>query len=167
VNIYPFIEAEKVCRRNVKRACELLKVSRAAFCQHLRGIPSPRERQDAELAGQLARIRYDPHDPQASDVDLWQREITVRGKGGKARVVKITHDATRALDRYIRVRARHAQAWRRPLWLGVNNRGPLTVNGIYQMIARLGRECGVTVHPHRLRHHFSHTWLDRGEPKQT
>jgi hypothetical protein len=29
VNVYPFIEAEKRCRRNVKRACELLKVSRA------------------------------------------------------------------------------------------------------------------------------------------
>jgi hypothetical protein len=51
VNIYPFIEAEKACRRNVKRACDLLKVSRAAFYQHLRGVPSLRERQDAELAG--------------------------------------------------------------------------------------------------------------------
>jgi hypothetical protein len=68
----------------------------------------------------------------------------------------------RALDRYIRVRARHAQAWRRLLWLGVNNRGPLMSNGIYQMVARRGRECGVVVHPHRFRHHFSHTWLDRG-----
>jgi hypothetical protein len=29
------------------------------------------------------------------------------------------------LDRYIRARARHAQAWRPHLWLGVNNRGPL------------------------------------------
>jgi transposase InsO family protein len=56
VNSYPFIEAEKACRRNVKRACELLKVSRAAFYQHLRGIPSPRERQDAELAGQIKAV---------------------------------------------------------------------------------------------------------------
>ena len=30
MNVYPFIEAEKAQRRNVKRACELLKVSRAA-----------------------------------------------------------------------------------------------------------------------------------------
>jgi len=45
---------------------------------------------------------------------------------------------------------------------GLNNRGPLTSNGIYQMVARRGRECGVAVHPHRFRHHFSHTWLDRG-----
>ena len=31
VNCYPFIEAEKQGRRSVKRACELLKVSRAAY----------------------------------------------------------------------------------------------------------------------------------------
>jgi hypothetical protein len=30
VSVCPFIEAEKQGRRNVKRACELLKVSRAA-----------------------------------------------------------------------------------------------------------------------------------------
>ena len=55
MNIYPFIEAEKACRRNVKRACELLKVSRAAFYQHLAG-PSRRERADAELAEKITQI---------------------------------------------------------------------------------------------------------------
>ena len=38
----------------------------------------------AELAG----LRYDPGDPRRSDVDLWRREITVRGKGGKPRIVR-------------------------------------------------------------------------------
>jgi transposase InsO family protein len=56
VNIYPFIEAEKACRRNVKRACELLKVSRAAFYQYLRGIPSPRVQQDAGLAAEIRSV---------------------------------------------------------------------------------------------------------------
>ena len=69
-------------------------------------------------AAELAGIRYDPHDPRRSDVDLWAREITVRGKGGKPRVVRISHETARALDRYLRVRSRHAQAWRRELWLG-------------------------------------------------
>jgi transposase InsO family protein len=55
VNIYPFIEAEKACRRNVTRACELLKVSRAAFYQHLAG-PSRRDRADAELAEKITQI---------------------------------------------------------------------------------------------------------------
>jgi len=44
----------------------------------------------------------------------------------------------------------------------MNSRGPLTPTGIYQIIARRGRQCGVTAYPHRFRHHFSHTWLDRG-----
>ena len=111
---------------------------------------------------ELAGIRYDPEDPLRSDVDLERREITVRGKGGRARIVRIGHETARSLDRYIRVRRRHAQVYRAELWLGVNNRGPLTANGIYQMIVRRGRQCGVAVFPHRFRHHFSHTWLDRG-----
>jgi integrase len=79
----------------------------------------------------------------------------------QVRALVYGYQAARTLDRYIRARSRHAQAWRPQLWLGVNNRGPMTSHGIYQMIAR-GRQCGVTVYPHRFRHHFSHTWLDRG-----
>ena len=52
MNIYLFIEAEKACRRNVKRASELLKVSSAAFYQHL-AVPSSRDQEDAELACQI------------------------------------------------------------------------------------------------------------------
>ena len=94
----------------------------------------------AELAG----IQYDPGDPRRSDIDLWQREITVRGKGGKDRIVRIGHQAARSLDRYIRARSRHPQAWRPQLWLGVNNREPLTAAGIYQMITRRGRQAAWT-----------------------
>ena len=116
---------------------------------------------------ELAGIRYHPDDPARSDLDLHAREIRIRGKGGTARTVKIGHQAARSLDRYIRARARHAQASRLQLWLGVNNRGPLTATGIYQVVARRGRQCGVTVYPHRFRHHFSHTWLDRGGAERT
>ena len=49
--------------------------------------------------------------------------------------------------------------------LGAGNREPLTAAGIYQMTARRGQQCGVDVYPHRFRHHFSHTWLDRGGPE--
>jgi integrase/recombinase XerD len=101
----------------------------------------------------------------SGDLDLWQREITVRGKGGKDRIVRIGHQAARSLDRYLRARSRHAHARQPQLWLGVNNREPLTAAGIYQMIARRGRQAGVDAFPHRFRHHFSHTWLDRGGPE--
>jgi len=110
----------------------------------------------AELAG----LRYDSSDPRCSDIDLCQREITVRGKGGKDRIVKIGHQTARSVDRYLRARSRHAQAWRPQLWLGAGNREPLTAAGIYQMIARRGRQCSVDAYPHRFRHHFSHTWLN-------
>ena len=142
-------ELEKACQGNTfaqRRDAAILSVFRAT------GIRL------AELAG----LRYDPDDPGRSDVDLERREIHVRGKGGKDRFVRIDHEAARWVDRYLRVRSRHAQAYRPQLWLGVNNRGPLTANGIYQIIARRGKQCGVEVWPHRFRHHFSHTWLERG-----
>jgi integrase/recombinase XerD len=114
---------------------------------------------------ELAGLRYSPGHPRAGDVDLRLREITVTGKGRRSRTVKMDRDAARSLDRYLRVRSRHGQAWRPQLWLGVGGRGPLTASGIYQVIARRGVQAGVAVHPHRFRHHFSHTWLDRGGPE--
>ena len=53
MNVYPFIEAEKAQQRNVKRACELLKVSRAAYYAARDGQPSDRDRQDAELTTRI------------------------------------------------------------------------------------------------------------------
>jgi transposase InsO family protein len=56
VNCYPFIEAEKAQQRNVKRACELLKVSRSAYYAARDGRPSPRAAQDAELAARVKAV---------------------------------------------------------------------------------------------------------------
>jgi transposase InsO family protein len=55
VKVYPFIEAEKAGRRNVARACALLKVSRAAFYAHLAG-PSQHDRDDAQLAAEIQAV---------------------------------------------------------------------------------------------------------------
>jgi len=49
VNLYPFIEAEKRQQRSVKRACELLEVSRAAYYTDLAGVPSARQVADEQL----------------------------------------------------------------------------------------------------------------------
>jgi hypothetical protein len=50
---YPFIEAENAgnVRGNVKRACELLEVSPAAYYAHRAGGSSPRQLRDTELTG--------------------------------------------------------------------------------------------------------------------
>jgi transposase InsO family protein len=64
VNLYPFIEAEKAQQRNVKRACELLEVSRAAYYTHRADSPSTRQLVDQELtehirqAHQASKGRY-------------------------------------------------------------------------------------------------------------
>jgi putative transposase len=55
VNCYRFIEAEKAGRRNVARACALLKVSRAGCYQHLAG-PSRRDRAGAGLTEQIRAV---------------------------------------------------------------------------------------------------------------
>jgi hypothetical protein len=69
-------------------------------------------------------------------------------QGRQARIVKISYDAARTMDRYLRARARHRQAWRPQLWLGVGGRGPPAASGIYQAVARRGWRCGVEVWPH-------------------
>ncbi|GAB7046617.1 IS3 family transposase [Catenuloplanes indicus] len=53
MNVYPFIAAEQAGKHNVKRACELLKVSRSAYYQHARGEQSTRDRVDERLTAQI------------------------------------------------------------------------------------------------------------------
>jgi transposase InsO family protein len=59
VNVYPFIEAEKVDSRNVARACELLQVSRSAYYVHRDQTPSDREQSDADLTAEISQIHAD------------------------------------------------------------------------------------------------------------
>lgn len=64
MNLYPFIEAEKTQQRNVKRACELLEVSRAACYANRADSPSTQQLVDQELtehirqAHQRSKGRY-------------------------------------------------------------------------------------------------------------
>ena len=59
MSVRPFIEAEKAEQHGtVKRACELLEVSRAAYYEWSRQRPSQRQVADDELAGRIQAI-YD------------------------------------------------------------------------------------------------------------
>jgi site-specific recombinase XerD len=69
--------------------------------------------------------------------------------------------AGEALDRYLRVRARHKDATLPWLWLG--KKGQLTAWGLVQMLRRRGAQAGLPgLHPHQLRHTFAHEWLVQG-----
>ena len=56
MTVHPFIEAEKRAGHSVKRACELLKVSRAAYYARRTGTPGPRAVRDAELTERITAV---------------------------------------------------------------------------------------------------------------
>jgi putative transposase len=56
VSVFPFIEAEKAERRNVAKACKLLEVSRSAFYDWSKHLPSARALADEELAERIEAI---------------------------------------------------------------------------------------------------------------
>lgn len=84
------------------------------------------------------------------------------GKGRRPRSVPFGSKTTLALDRYLRLRAQDTHAASPTLWLAERGRGPMTSDGLYQLIERRGRQCGLDVHPHMLRHLAAHSWLEAG-----
>lgn len=113
----------------------------------------------------LANLRYDPDDENRNDVFLTQRRLRIRLKGGNETWVPIGKKAAAAIDRYIRVRTRHAQASSPWLWLGVqgHNTARMTDSGIRDMVRRRGDQAGIkNVHPHRFRRSFADKWLAAG-----
>jgi putative transposase len=62
VTVWPFIEAEQAERRNVARTCELLKVSRSAYYDWHKHLPSAREVSDAELGDRIVAIHAESRD---------------------------------------------------------------------------------------------------------
>lgn len=96
-----------------------------------------------------------------ADIDLEHNHAYVVGKGRRARVVPFGDQTARALDRYLRLRGRHPRRAAAELWLGP--KGPLSANGILQMVRRRGVQAGIPkLHPHQFRHTFAHQMLADG-----
>jgi site-specific recombinase XerC len=109
----------------------------------------------------MGGLRYSADDPELSDVDLKSRVARITAKGRRELVLPIGAKTARDIDRYIRVRAAHSHAVDPWLWLG--KKGRLTPSGIYQMTKDRGAAVGLPdLHPHQLRHTFSHDWLASG-----
>lgn len=109
----------------------------------------------------MAGLRYHAEDADSSDVDLRSRVVRIIAKGRRDLVLPIGAKTARDIDRYIRIRAGHPRAAAPWLWLGP--KGRLTASGVYQMIKEHGGAVGLpNLHPHQLRHTFSHDWLARG-----
>jgi len=56
MTVDPFIEAEEVTGQGATGACLLLEVSRSAYYQRKKAIPSARALGDAELTGKITAV---------------------------------------------------------------------------------------------------------------
>jgi site-specific recombinase XerD len=104
--------------------------------------------------GEVAGLRV-------TDIDFDVNVALVLGKGRRERALPFGRTTALALDRYLRVRARHKDAALPWLWLGL--KGRLTAWGLVQMLRRRSRHAGLPeLHPHQFRHTFAHQWLAQG-----
>lgn len=94
-------------------------------------------------------------------LDLAGQVVAVMGKGRRPRVVPFGVKTAQALDRYLRVRAKHPGADLPGLWLG--RQGALSHFGVYRVVQARAAQAGLDhVHPHQFRHTFAHQWLAKG-----
>ena len=92
MNVYPFIEAEKVGGHNVVRACALLQVSRSAYYTHRGEASSARERADAELLVQVKALHAESKGTYGAP--RIHAELTHRGRRhGRKRIARLMRHA--------------------------------------------------------------------------
>jgi site-specific recombinase XerD len=95
------------------------------------------------------------------DVNFEHDVVLVVGRGGRERALPFGNRTGKAIDQYLRVRARHPHANLEWFWIG--RRGRATASGIAQLLRRRGREAGMeNLHAHLFRHTFAHLWLSQG-----
>ena len=94
-------------------------------------------------------------------VDLDQGMAIVKGKVRKVRPIYFGARTTRAVDRYLRVRAR--ERWAHLDALFITQRGPLSPDGAREQMTVRGVQAGIAdLHPHRFRHTWAHDFIMNG-----
>jgi site-specific recombinase XerD len=95
------------------------------------------------------------------DVNFEYDVVLVVGKGGRERALPFGNRTGKAIDQYLRARARHPHADLEWFWIG--RKGRVTASGVAQLLRRRGREAGIeNLHAHLFRHTFAHLWLSQG-----
>lgn len=109
----------------------------------------------------------------SSDIDLHSEELSIRGKGGKVRVVFISDDAKNAVKKYLSARKDMSDA----LFVQVDNEivskktatknsnlNPLTRRSIERIVKQHAIKAGISkkVTPHVMRHMFATDLLGNG-----
>lgn len=119
----------------------------------------------------IIRMWCEPGSPRVSEMadvlvdemDMRAGMVRVHGKGDKIRDIPFGAKTGQALDRYLRVRAKHKLARAPRLWLGDRHCPAITASGLAQMLRRRCDEAGIErIHPHQLRHTAASNWADSG-----
>jgi site-specific recombinase XerD len=89
------------------------------------------------------------------DLDLDQRQVLIRGKGGKERVVPLTQQAVEAIGEYLKHRVRTTC---RHLFVSTTGGHPIQGRIVNRILDRITRRAGLQgqgITPHKLRHTFA------------
>lgn len=98
-------------------------------------------------------------------LDVERGELTVRGKGGKLRIVFLSDGAKAALKAYIKARSGDIEE---ALFVGISRSGKslerISARGIERIIDLQAKKAGIAkrIHPHQLRHSFATDLLING-----
>ncbi|GGQ39928.1 hypothetical protein GCM10010266_73760 [Streptomyces griseomycini] len=142
MSVHPFIEAEKQAGHSVKRACELLKVSRAAFCARRAGAVGPRAVQDEELTEQVTAVRARSRGTYGAPRihAVLQHEGAVCGRRRIARLMRAAGLVGRHRRRRHRTTVPDPHAVTRPTWFcaasGPTRRRPAPAGAVTSPISR-------------------------------
>lgn len=102
-------------------------------------------------------------------LDLAQSAARVRGKGGKERIVLFGRAAHEALVEYLqhaRPRLLNLHKPTRALFLNAQG-GRLTTRSLHRLVKLYGKQIGVDISPHTLRHSFATHMLNGGADLRT
>lgn len=153
----PLVEAPRAVARGPRSLDEeaIAKLRQAVERERRRGhrrVTDPRDEALVKLLVEAGLRISEAVGLDRHDLDLGPRHgwVRVRGKGGVERQVPLSSRVRPALSAYLETRHDAAPA------LFVSQKGGrLSVQAAWAVVKRVGRDAGVTLYPHQLRHSFA------------
>ena len=159
------IELAKVSERSLDLISEV-ELSRLLSSPNGTGLKDLRDKAILELLFSTG-LRVSELCSLTNDIDLTSPEMSIRGKGGKVRVVFISDDARNAVKKYLAARKDMSDA----LFVQVENDtkkkkevGHLTRRSVERIVKQHAIKAGISkkVTPHVIRHSFATDLLGNG-----